>query len=229
MNHEDKGRALRMAARYLGLKGALWRNPETGMEALLEKAYQVALEAAEPRHCLVRCPVRVEEGEGEETPRVFFGALPALPSRHLARLLAGCREGYALLATLGMKLDLTLRRLMVSDPALAAAAGACGSALIEVYIDGVLRLAQASLAAAGEHLTPRFSPGYGDVPLTVQPGLIALCKGSSLGVYVTQANQMIPEKSVSAVMGITREKANACLLGCSNCGKRDCPFREEEA
>lgn len=226
---EEKARALKMSARYLGLKGQKWREPDTGMEALLERAYALALETAAFKYRLVRCPVRVEPGgEGHEA-MVAFGPLPKLASRHLARLLEGCAEGYALLATLGMGLDLAIRRLMVTDPALAAALGACGSALIEVSMDRVLRREGERLGAKGEFLTPRFSPGYGDVPLTLQPGLLALCGAGALGVRLTQGNLMVPEKSVSAVMGITRQGAAACPLGCGGCEKYDCPFREEEA
>ncbi len=226
---EDKARALKMAARYLGLKGPDWQEPPAGMEALLEKAYAVVLEAAEFKHSLVRCPVTVE-ADGERQPAVVaFGPLPRVESRHLSRLLAGCRQGYALLATLGMELDLLLRRLMVTDPALAAATGACGSAWIEGSLDRLLAGEQKKLAAQGEYLTPRFSPGYGDAPLGMQPGLLALCGGEALGVRLTRGNLMVPEKSVSALMGITRRQAAAWPLGCAACGKRDCPFREEEA
>lgn len=224
---EEKARALKMAARYLGLKGQSWRGPDAGMEALLERAYGVALEEAQPRHTLVRCAVKVAGGEGEA--RVAFGPLPEVSSRQLARLLEGCEEGYALLATLGMGLDLAIRRLMVADAALGAALGAWGSALIEVYLDRVLDQEKERLRERGEFLTPRFSPGYGDAPLSMQPGLLALCGAGALGVRLTRRNLMVPEKSVSAVMGIIRRRAPASAASCALCWKTDCLFREEEA
>ncbi len=230
---QEKALCLKRAARYLGLRPAAGpkQMPNPEMQALLEKAYGLLMEVAEPKHHLVPCGVRVlraePTGQGE-TDTVCFGELPPVQSRHLARLLAGCREGYGLLATLGMGLDLAVKRWMLMAPALGAALGACGSAYVDVYIDGVLRREEEQLGPQGRFLTPRFSPGYGDAPLSMQPGLLALCKAHALGVHLTKGNLMVPEKSVSAVMGITTSREEACRVQCKDCSKKDCQFREEE-
>ena len=53
----------------------------------------------------------------------------------------------------------------------------------------------------GFSVTPRFSPGYGDWPVTVQKELLELCSGSLIGISVNESFLMIPKKSVSAVFG----------------------------
>ena len=51
--------------------------------------------------------------------------------------------------------------------------------------------------------TRRYSPGYGDLPLSVQPALLdALDAGRRLGVTLTESLLMVPMKSVTAVVGI---------------------------
>ena len=54
----------------------------------------------------------------------------------------------------------------------------------------------------GYKVTPRFSPGYGDWPLTVQKEILKVCGGDRLGISVTPSSLMIPRKSVSAVLGL---------------------------
>jgi hypothetical protein len=60
----------------------------------------------------------------------------------------------------------------------------------------------------GYKVTPRFSPGYGDWPLTVQEEILKVCGGDRLGISVTPSSLMIPRKSVSAVLGLIKTKSN---------------------
>ncbi len=55
------------------------------------------------------------------------------------------------------------------------------------------------------YLTDRFSPGYGDMPLA-QSGQICevLNTGRSIGLTVSQSGILMPRKSVTAVLGISR-------------------------
>ena len=50
-------------------------------------------------------------------------------------------------------------------------------------------------------ITPRFSPGYGDWPVTVQGEILQVCGGSQIGISVNDSFLMQPRKSVSAVLG----------------------------
>ena len=51
-------------------------------------------------------------------------------------------------------------------------------------------------------VTPRFSPGYGDWPLTVQPDILNLCEGGRIGISLNESCLMSPRKSVSAALGL---------------------------
>ena len=220
---EEKSSTLKAAARYLGLRGEAVQ--ETGMMALLEASYTRMREVCRPKHRLLRVGVLVSCETGE----VRIDGMNSIISRDICRLLAESREGYVLLATLGMDMDMAVHRLMVTDPAAGAALGACGSAYIDVYIDGVLRREAEALRADGVTLTLRFSPGYGDAPLTMQRDILALCGAKTMGVRLTNGGLMLPEKSVTAVMGIVQECTKCRETGCRVCGKQNCEFREEEA
>lgn len=218
---DEKERTLLTAARYLGLKGPV--TPE--MAALLEGAYESMREAAMPKHVLRRCPVAVDSAQS----LLLFGSLPPVNSRDLCSLLEGCQVGYGLLCTLGMGVDLLIRRLAVTDGSLSSAVGACASAYIDVYIDGVLEELARQLEGCGEYLTPRFSPGYGDAPLAMQAKLLPFLEARKLQVSLTESLLMLPEKSVSAVLGVTVQPSQHCQSHCEICAKVDCPFREENA
>ena len=46
----------------------------------------------------------------------------------------------------------------------------------------------------GFSVTPRFSPGYGDWPVTVQKDLLELCRGELIGISVNESFLMMPRK-----------------------------------
>ena len=201
-------RALFNAARYLGLK-----TPKARQEnrALLEDAYERMRQAAQPRHLLRRFEARLTDGA------LLIDGLPPLPSQSLRRIFTGAPQGLALLATLGAPVDFLIRRLMVSEPAMGAAVGACASAYVDEYIDGFLAQEAAALRAQGLRLRPRFSPGYGDVPLSVQRPLLEWLDARRIGVTLTQGFLMLPEKSVSAlapiVSGAEGKEGAPCRIG----------------
>ena len=80
---------------------------------------------------------------------------------------------------------------------------ACAGAAIENVCDNLC--ADIAAAVAPMYLTDRFSPGYGDLPLAQQFELCRVLDVSRrIGVTLSDGGLMIPQKSVTAVMGIYR-------------------------
>jgi len=50
-------------------------------------------------------------------------------------------------------------------------------------------------------LTPRFSPGYGDLSLDHQKGLLKYVEADKIGISLSETMVMLPEKSITAVIG----------------------------
>lgn len=196
---DAKSRILRGAARYLGIRG----EPVGGALAVLEAACPLAREAAQPRSLIRRAPMRACEG------RLAVADALAIPSLDLCRLFAGAQEGLALAVTLGAPMDALIRRLMLTDPALGSAVGACASALVDEVIDELLDGQREALAGEQLRLSPRFSPGYGDAPLSCQGPLLTWLEARRIGISLTSGGLMLPEKSVTALMALqpVEEKA----------------------
>lgn len=119
-------------------------------------------------------------------------------SRDLRRNLTDCREAFLLAVTLGHGVDRLLQKLSIVSPAQYFITDALASAYAEAACD----FAEATLLKGQAH-RPRFSPGYGDLPLTVQPSLLsAVGAGKWLNITLTGALLMSPSKSVTAIIGL---------------------------
>ncbi|MBQ8382835.1 MAG: Vitamin B12 dependent methionine synthase activation subunit [Clostridia bacterium] len=144
--------------------------------------------------------------------------------RSLTANLTGCRETFLFAATLGLAADRLIRREEALSEARGVIADAVASAGVEA---GCNRLCAhlSEIAGAGKYLRPRFSPGYGDFPITVQQPLLDLLSARKLlGLTLTDSLLMLPTKSVSAIVGIS-PTPSGCRRGCEGCESLDCPYR----
>lgn len=121
-----------------------------------------------------------------------------LSSRDLVKNLGSCQEAFLLAVTLGAGVDRLLLRLSRLSPARHFVTDALASALAEATCDR----AQA-IATQGISCRPRYSPGYGDLPLAVQrPLLTTLDAPRRCGITIGDALIMSPSKSITAIIGI---------------------------
>lgn len=139
----------------------------------------------------------------------------------IQRHLAGCGQVILMGATLGAEAEALFRRTQAVDMALALALDGCAGAAIENVCDNLC--ADLAEALAPKRLTGRFSPGYGDMPLAQQEELCrVLDVERRIGVSLTAGGLMIPQKSVTALMGVSngpgteRSRCEGCGMG-ENC------------
>lgn len=124
-------------------------------------------------------------------------------SRNIARLTAGSGECYLFAATLGQETDRQIALAQSRNMLDGVVLDACAGVRIDAYIDGVIREEIEPSLGDGEKLTHRFSPGYGDLSMTVTEDIIALLDASRrIGLSVTHSLMMTPLKSVTAVIGL---------------------------
>lgn len=159
---------------------------------------------------------------------VFAGGME-IKSRGLSGNLAQCSTVAILAATLGLEADKLLQRYEVINMAKASIAQACGAACIEAYcnlIQEKIRAAAQKESSKPLYIRPRFSPGYGDLPLETQQDIFhALDCTKRIGLTLTQSLLMYPTKSVTAFIGLTNNPNNCHIEKCKSCGKTDCAFR----
>ena len=137
--------------------------------------------------------------EIEVTPAGVTAAGFFFESRQLAARLEGCAQAALFAATVGLPLDRRIARYQRLDPPRALLLNAIGAERVEALCDVFC----AALAESAD-CTPRFSPGYGDLPLSLQPDILALLDCERLiGLTLNQSLIMSPSKSVTAIIGIS--------------------------
>lgn len=131
------------------------------------------------------------------------GSSLVLTGRNIARHLDGCTLACLLAVTLGMQTERELARLQATSPLDALLFDACASSMAEEAAQ-VASTRIAELAEeAGLVPTKRFSPGFGDLPLDLQPAfLAAIDADKSLGIHAGSSHLMTPMKSVTAIVGL---------------------------
>ena len=125
-------------------------------------------------------------------------------------------------------MDAQIRRAGVGDIAASVASDALGSALAEQAADAAEAELRQWAAREEKYLTGRFSPGYGDWPITVQPKVAAvLDTARRAGICVLNTNLMTPRKSVTAILGLSDHPVKGHLAGCGHCVLRTrCEYRK---
>lgn len=209
----DVGEALR----YLGAGD----HPPRELRLQAEKTAAKLAQAIKPRYVY-----RVFElAAGEEGIRLA-GTDITLTGKLAQTMLASCGRAALLACTLGSRFDAMLRAEEARDMAAAALLNACGSAYVESGCDAAEREVAARFPAL--YLTDRFSPGYGDLPLSLQGAVCrALDAERRLGIHVGERFWMNPVKSVTAVIGISDKMQMARIRGCAVCAMREkCMLRK---
>ena len=154
---------------------------------------------------------------------VQFGFAKAT-SKHLAKHLANCDKAIVFCATIGLDIDRLIAKYGVLSPAKALAFQAIGAERIE----SLCELFDEEMRAEYNNLTPRFSPGYGDLDLAFQSAIFSVLDCSKkIGVTLTNTLLMTPSKSVTAIMGISNKACGKEKLGCKSCNNKGCGFRRE--
>ncbi|MGI6590142.1 MAG: vitamin B12 dependent methionine synthase [Eggerthellaceae bacterium] len=117
--------------------------------------------------------------------------------------LKGAEQVAVLAATAGLGNERELRRLSATNGLDAAIYGAAGSAFVESVADACNARIVEEAKAHDLWCNWRFSPGYGDLPLSLQPAIIRVLDADKrLGITVTDTNLLLPAKSVTAFVGL---------------------------
>lgn len=176
----------REALRYAGMRGE-----DEGVAALLSECLAAA------RECVVYRAAWRELSADDPFVRSLISA-----SGSAGELLFGASSVIILAASAGAALDRGIARLSVTSPARALLLNAIGTERVESLCDAVVEDIKKTLAA-DVTLTRRFSPGYGDMPLSFVADILSLLDaGRTLGITLNESKIMSPSKSVTAVIGV---------------------------
>lgn len=205
----------REVLRYLRVDGDV----PADLAADLDRCEKELLETARPR-TVWRLLDYLPDGS-------ISGTALKLEGRDICAFLQGCDQVILLGATLGMETESLIRRAQSRSMADAVILDAVGSAAIETVCDDLCR--DLEIRFAPRYLTDRFSPGYGDLPLERQRELgRVLDLTRRIGVSLTPGGVMVPQKSVTAILGVSDTPKPRRVRGCDVCENREnCQYRKK--
>lgn len=145
----------------------------------------------------------------------------SVDSVSLSKNLDGCDFAYIMAATTGIEAHRLIEKNSIISPLKGIVTDCIGSAAVEAFCDKI------NLSFENhDFLRPRFSPGYGDLPLECQKNIVEFLQTKkNIGMSLTEALMMVPVKSVTAIIGIGKEKNKCTGPGCMICKNDSCPYR----
>lgn len=203
------------ALRYAGVR----EEKGGALHAQMEQIARACEIRIQPRYVWRLMEIR---HQGQE---IWLGEMQ-LEGRTAQKMLAQCQQAVVLVCTLGAAFDAWEKQVRARDMALGLLLNACGS----TYVEAGCNAAEAEIREKlpGKYLTDRFSPGYGDLPLSCQQTLLTWTDAMRrLGVTLTDSQLMNPMKSVTAIIGIADTPQAAKIRGCAFCTLREkCTLRK---
>ena len=192
------------------------------LDRMVDGCIEEVLKTARPRAVFSPIlPIEAENG-------AYSAAGLPLTGEDMRKHLEHCQQVVLLAVTLGAPLDMLIRRAEAVDMARAVVLDAAANVAVEEAAQQAEEEMRGILAGAGRYLTGRYSPGYGDYPISVQRELLRLTDaGRKIGLSVTPSHIMTPRKSITAVLGVADLPVKGHLAGCGHCVlQKTCLFRK---
>ncbi len=224
INEEIRKRVnIREIYRYLGYGAKI---PDSNVQSMIMEVLDTLIDMVKPRNIykLYTCSTseKVVALKGQKRTLAF-------ESRNLADNLSQCSSVVLIAATMGIGADKLLQKYEILNMTKATITQACGAACIEAYCN-ILQEQICEEASTGDrklYLRPRFSPGYGDMPLHYQKVIFDELECTKrIGLTLTDSLLMYPTKSVSAFIGLTANPQSCHIGKCEYCENTACEFRE---
>lgn len=168
-------------------------------------------------------PVKLTKVEG----KIYADSL-LMEGKDIEAHLENCEEVVFMAVTLGTQVDALIRRAEVVDMAKAVILDSAANVAVEEEADLVEQELRKSAESKGRYLTMRFSPGYGDFPITFQKQLLNyLDAPRKIGLSAAASQMMTPGKSITAILGLSKIKVTGKRAGCQTCAMREkCLYRK---
>ena len=179
--------------RYLGCSKA----QDERIDDMIDKALDLIEKTAKPKYTYKVFDIKTDENGVYIADRYF-------KSRDLATNLRRYKRAAMIAITLGIEVDRLIERTAITDIALASVLQATAAAYIEERIDE-LELEIVAETDGATAVAPRFSAGYGDLSISYQRDFASVLDTFRIGLTVSETMQLIPTKSVTAVIGIKED------------------------
>ena len=127
-------------------------------------------------------------------------------SSDLNKNLKNCDSVVLFAATVGIEIDRLIAKYSRVSPSKALMLQAIGAERIETLCNAFDKEIAEQMQQTGKHTRPRFSPGYGDLPLDIQRDIFRVLDcPRKIGLSLNESLLMSPSKSVTAIIGIAED------------------------
>ena len=197
------------AVRYLGGVGI---RLNYRMDVLMDECEKAVLEKASPKYLYVEKDL--------PCPQIMGG-------KDIESHLNGCEKAIVMCATVGSEVDKLIRISQISDMARAVVMDSLASVAVEQVCNAFDKIIAEKYS--DYNMTFRFSPGYGDYPIELQKIILQMLDApKKIGLCTNDNFLLTPTKSVTAVLGLSKNPIERKKRGCAICNMREtCKFRRK--
>ena len=146
-------------------------------------------------------------------------------SKNLSVNLKDCEKILVFAATLGVGADYLIQKYNRLEMSRAVILQAASAAMIEEYCDQVCEGLKREYEEKGLYCVKGSVPDMGIFSKLPEECFKCLDAGKHLGIKLTDSFLMMPSKSVTAVIGVSKKPHRCDVKGCEACGKTDCLYR----
>lgn len=207
--------------RYLGYNG---QSLDKQIKENIKEAKELVKNSIHLRYITKRYKIeRVEDGI------LLKGTNFILKGNNISRHLRLCDECILIAVTLGNDFERLVRLYERKSLTKSIIIDSCGTTAIEEACDLLELSIKDNIEREGKFITTRYSPGYGDLSIEIQGDFISLlnCQ-KKIGLTSSENNILIPRKSVTAIIGISKENIKKQAKKCAVCLKnKDCLYRRK--
>lgn len=197
------------AVRYLGGAGI---RLNYRMDVLMDECEKAVLEKASPKYLYVEKDL--------PCPQIMGG-------KDIESHLNGCEKAIVMCATVGSEVDKLIRISQISDMARAVVMDSLASVAVEQVCNAFDKIIAEKYS--DYNMIFRFSPGYGDYPIELQKIILQMLDApKKIGLCTNDNFLLTPTKSVTAVLGLSKNPIERKKRGCAICNMREtCKFRRK--
>lgn len=206
------------AIRYMGYGN---NKPNEQMQTMIDACEQKLLEVIVPRYLYNCYDISLSDG----IVTVANSSLE-LRGKDIYNHLKGCTKAIFMCATLSGEVDALIRKAQITDITKALIIDSLASAGIESVCNQIDELIVSEYP--DYYTTWRFSPGYGDFPISIQRSFLDILNAPKrIGLTVNSGNILIPTKSVTAIIGLSPTPLKRNKKGCAGCNMaQTCEYRK---
>lgn len=216
----DKNEVLR----YLQYKG---QNIDDKLNKSIDECIDLTLQFINPKFTYEKYSIKCDVEDTIEINKTNL----KYESADIYNLLKDSREAYLMATTLGVNIERVTRQYSYTDLTKSLIIDACATTAIEEVCDRLQEYLNKGLDEEKKTTTMRYSPGYGDLDIRNNIGILEVLNAQrSIGLTITENGIMIPRKSVVAIMGVCELKYSnkSTKKSCENCKNRDtCIYKRE--